>query len=76
MAVRGGRIVAVEPTDEVARRDRAAIEHDLRGVVVFPGFVDCHTHPVPHLVAGWNLHAPAVERGRSNLPSGCGDHRL
>jgi imidazolonepropionase len=46
VAVRDGRIAAVGPTDEIGRRYRAPIEHDLSGTVVFPGFVDCHTHPV------------------------------
>ena len=46
IAVSGGRIVAVGPTDRVARDHRAAEELDLSGFVVLPGFVDCHTHPV------------------------------
>src|SRR5688572_14973267 len=46
VAVRGGRIVAAGPTDTVARGCTAADEIDLRGYVVLPGFVDCHTHPV------------------------------
>lgn len=46
VAVGGGRILAAGPTDEVARRYRAAEEIDVRGYVVLPGFVDCHTHPV------------------------------
>ncbi|HEX6811298.1 MAG TPA: imidazolonepropionase [Planctomycetota bacterium] len=46
VAVRDGRIVAVGPTDQVARKVRAHEELDLSGFVVLPGFVDCHTHPV------------------------------
>ncbi|MBM4060523.1 MAG: imidazolonepropionase, partial [Planctomycetes bacterium] len=46
VAVRGGRIVAVGPTDAIARDYRAAEQVDLTGRVVLPGFVDCHTHPV------------------------------
>jgi imidazolonepropionase len=46
VAVRDGRIVATGPTDDLHRRYRAAEELDLRGFVVLPGFVDCHTHPV------------------------------
>lgn len=46
VAVRGGRIVAVGPTEAIARDYRAAEELDLSGYVVLPGFVDCHTHPV------------------------------
>lgn len=46
VAVRGGRIVAVGPTDAIARDYRAREELDLSDHVVLPGFVDCHTHPV------------------------------
>jgi len=46
IAVRDGRIVATGTTDDVARRYRGADEIDLEGFVVFPGFVDGHTHPV------------------------------
>lgn len=46
VAVQAGRIVATGPTDRLTRDYRAADELDLRGYVVVPGFVDCHTHPV------------------------------
>ena len=46
VAVKDGRVVAVGPTDRIARDYRAAEELDLSGYVVLPGFVDCHTHPV------------------------------
>ena len=46
VAVQDGRIVAVGPTDEIAREHKAKEEIDLSGHVVVPGFVDCHTHPV------------------------------
>src|SRR6185295_3859676 len=46
VAVRGGRVVATGPTDEMRRDYRAGDELDLSGYVVLPGFVDCHTHPV------------------------------
>ncbi len=52
----GKTIVAVGPTDEVAKHDllRESFEEiDCRGKIVLPGFVDSHTHPVfttPRLV--------------------------
>jgi len=46
IAVRDGRVLAVGPTESVARDYRAAEELDLGDFVVMPGFVDCHTHPV------------------------------
>ncbi len=46
VAVRDGCIVAVGPTEAIAREYAAADELDLTGFVVTPGFVDCHTHPV------------------------------
>jgi imidazolonepropionase len=45
IAVRGGRIVAVDTTHALRRQYRAEAELDLTGFVVLPGFVDCHTHP-------------------------------
>lgn len=43
-----GRIVAVGPTDEIAKHvlARGAEEIDCSHNVVLPGFVDSHTHPV------------------------------
>lgn len=41
VAVRGDRIVAVEPLDPSVE---AAAEIDARGMVVSPGFIDLHTH--------------------------------
>ncbi len=46
IAVAGGRIVAVGPTDRITQDYEAPEELDLGGFVVMPGFVDCHTHPV------------------------------
>jgi len=53
--IAGGKVVAVGTTDEIARNKVAkkADEIDCRGMVVLPGFVDSHTHPVftaPRLV--------------------------
>ena len=46
VGVRDGRIVAVGPRAEVEARVRPRHRESLDGAVVFPGFVDCHTHPV------------------------------
>ncbi len=47
MLVRDGVIVAVGPSDEIARDLPNDIEViDARGRVVLPGFVDAHAHPV------------------------------
>ena len=46
IAVRGGRIVAVDTTARIEARYEAVERLDLDGYVVVPGFVDCHTHPV------------------------------
>jgi imidazolonepropionase len=44
IAIRGGRIDWVGPTD--ALPDRTAPEFDASGKIVLPGFVDSHTHAV------------------------------
>jgi imidazolonepropionase len=50
--ITGGKIVAVGPTDQVAKhelltsRTTRIDEVDCSGKVVLPGFVDSHTHPV------------------------------
>jgi imidazolonepropionase len=46
IAVRAGRVVEVGPTAQLSTRYQADEEVDLRGLVVLPGFVDPHTHPV------------------------------
>lgn len=46
IAVRDGCVLATGTTDDLARRIRARETIDLRGLVVLPGFVDGHTHPV------------------------------
>lgn len=46
VAVRGGRIVACGTTDAIVARYSAPQTLELDGLVVMPGFVDCHTHPV------------------------------
>jgi imidazolonepropionase len=46
VAVEGGRIVAVAPEAELARRFRGAERVDCGGGVLTPGLVDSHTHAV------------------------------
>jgi len=46
VAIRGGKVVGVGPTDEIRRAFRARRRHDAEGRCVLPGFVDAHTHPV------------------------------
>ena len=46
VAMDGESIVAVGPTDDLARQYRAAQTLDATGRVVMPGFVDPHTHVV------------------------------
>ncbi len=46
VAVRGGKVVAVGPTDALRRRLRPRRRLDLDGRCLLPGLVDAHTHPV------------------------------
>jgi imidazolonepropionase len=46
VAIEGGRVVAVGPDAELARRFRGAEWHDCQGGVLTPGLVDSHTHAV------------------------------
>ena len=46
LAIQGGRIVAVGPSEELLARYVAEDELDATGCVVCPGFVDPHTHAV------------------------------
>lgn len=46
IAVDGGRVVATGATEDLRAQFDAAAELDLSDFVVFPGFVDAHTHPV------------------------------
>lgn len=52
VAIRDGRIVAVGPHREVAPTVDAAAEHNLRGALVHPGFVDAHVHVTYQLCRG------------------------
>src|SRR5688572_24575077 len=46
VAIRGERIVAVGPQDDLERTFRARRTLDAAGGTLVPGFVDAHTHPV------------------------------
>lgn len=46
VAVKGGRVLAVGPTDVLRRRLRPRRRLDADGRVLLPGLVDAHTHPV------------------------------
>jgi imidazolonepropionase len=46
VAMEGGRVVAVAPEPELARRFRGAERVDCAGGVLTPGLVDSHTHAV------------------------------
>lgn len=46
IAVREGRVVATGTTEEITKVYEAPLTRDLKGLVVLPGFVDAHTHPV------------------------------
>lgn len=46
VVVRDGRIVAVGPYDELARRHDDAMPVDCMGGVLMPGLVDSHTHAI------------------------------
>ncbi len=60
VAVEGDRIVAVGPTEEVARNHPAREVIDARGMAIMPGFVDSHAH------AGHGL-IKTLGGGRSDL---------
>ncbi len=52
LAVAGGKIVAVGPSDELARRFAAKSRFDARGEIVMPGLVNTHTHAAMSLLRG------------------------
>ena len=52
LAVKDGKILAVGPSAEVARRYAAAATHDARGGIVMPGLVNTHTHAAMTLMRG------------------------
>jgi 5-methylthioadenosine/S-adenosylhomocysteine deaminase len=52
VAVRGGAIVAVGPSSEIARRHAARVVLDAAGKFVLPGLVNTHTHAAMTLLRG------------------------
>lgn len=60
LAIKGDRIVAVGPTDEVVRNHPARETIDALGMAIMPGFVDSHAH------AGHGL-IKTIGGGRSDL---------
>ncbi len=52
VAVRGDRIVAVGPSDDLARRFSARETFDARSRIVMPGLVNTHTHAAMSLLRG------------------------
>lgn len=54
LAVHGGRIVAIGPTDRVVQAYPAAEVYDGRGKALVPGLVNCHAHLAATLARGFN----------------------
>ena len=52
VAVRGREIVAVGPSEQLARRFEAAEVIDCRGMIVAPGLINAHTHVPMSLLRG------------------------
>ncbi|MEZ5419113.1 MAG: amidohydrolase family protein [Vicinamibacterales bacterium] len=54
LAVEGGRIAAIGPTDDVRQRYPRAEVYDGRGKAIFPGLINCHAHLAQTLSRGFN----------------------
>jgi cytosine/adenosine deaminase-related metal-dependent hydrolase len=54
LAVRGGTIVAVGPTDQVLETYSNAEVYDGRGKALVPGLINCHAHLAATLARGFN----------------------
>lgn len=54
LAVQGGRIVAIGPTDQVLQAYPQAERYAGRGKALFPGLINCHAHLGQTLSRGFN----------------------
>ena len=71
VGVRNGRIVFVGPAER-AGRAAARRRIDARGLVVAPGFIDCHTHDDRALLSAPDM-TPKVSQGVTTVVTGnCG----
>ncbi|MDP1571291.1 MAG: amidohydrolase family protein [Vicinamibacterales bacterium] len=54
LAVAGGRIAAIGPTDEVLKAHPRAEVYDGRGKALLPGLINCHSHMGAVIARGFN----------------------
>ena len=54
LAVEGGKIVAIGPTDPILRTYTNADVYDGRGRALLPGLINCHAHLAATLARGFN----------------------
>jgi len=54
LAVSGGKIAAIGPTEEILRNYPDADVYDGRGKALFPGLINCHAHLSATLQRGFN----------------------
>jgi 5-methylthioadenosine/S-adenosylhomocysteine deaminase len=54
LAVEGGRIAAIGPTEQILQRYPRAEVYDGRGKALFPGLINCHAHLAATLERGFN----------------------
>ena len=54
LAVDGGRIAAIGPTDEILKKYPQAQVYEGRGKALFPGLINCHAHLGATIARGFN----------------------
>jgi cytosine/adenosine deaminase-related metal-dependent hydrolase len=54
LAVAGGKIAAMGPSDEILRRYPGADVYDGRGKAIMPGLINCHAHLTATIERGFN----------------------